>query len=231
MNIVITGANRGLGLALVKEAAKRGHRLWAGLRDGSDSTALRSMAEERPGTIELVSLEVTDEAGVARLAERLKQEGQPVHSIINNAAVVQARGSKLEDLALSEVQRTMDVNVYGPIRMVKHLLPLLPAEGGTIVNISSASGSFEKAYGGDYPYAISKAALNMFSQQLHRLLSPKGVRVYAVHPGWLRTDMGGSQAPNEPDVPASGILDLAEGRKPCEGPYVFVDHDGEALPI
>ncbi|QJD81975.1 SDR family oxidoreductase [Cohnella herbarum] len=232
MNIIITGANRGLGLMLVLEAAKRGHRVWAGVRDVSSQAAgsLINIAKQYTGMVEIVPLDVSDEVGIASLANRLRKEGRSIDSIINNAAVLIGRERSLEELDISELERTMDVNVYGPVRMVKHFMRLLPVGSSTIVNISSASGSFERAYGGDYSYAISKAALNLFSHQLHHLLEPKGIQIYAVHPGWLRTDMGGPQATNDPSMPAPGIIDLAEGKIKCEGAHVFVDHNGNALP-
>ncbi|QMV42862.1 SDR family oxidoreductase [Cohnella cholangitidis] len=231
MNLIITGANRGLGLMLVLEAAKRGHTVWAGVRKVSESGSLKDMARQYPGKIEIVPLDVTNEEGISSLAERLHKEGRSIDSIINNAAVLIGREHSLEELQIADLERTMDVNVYGPIRMVKHFMRLLPSHGSsTIVNVSSASGSFERAYGGDYSYAISKAALNLFSQQLHHLLEPKGSRVYAVHPGWLRTDMGGPQATNDPSMPAPGIIDLAEGKIECERANVFVDHNGKTLP-
>jgi len=233
MNIIITGANRGLGLMLVLEAARRGHTVWAGVRDASEEhDSLKNIVKQYPGKIEIVSLDVTSEEMVVTLARRLEHEARSIDSIINNAAIVLGRERGLEELEIAELERTMDVNLYGPIRMVKHFMRLLPSNGsGTIVNVSSASGSFDKAYGGDYAYAISKAALNLFSQQLHRLFEPKGIHIYAVHPGWLRTDMGGPHATSDPSMPTPGIIDLAEGKFKCEGAYVFVDHNGKALPI
>jgi NAD(P)-dependent dehydrogenase (short-subunit alcohol dehydrogenase family) len=233
MNIVITGANRGLGLMLALEAARRGHTVWAGVRDASPEAAvsLIDIAKQYPGKIEIVPLDVTNEEGIASLADRLHNEGRSIDSIINNAAVLIGREHSLEELKIADLERTMDVNVYGPIRMAKHLMRLLPSNGsGTIVNVSSASGSFERAYGGDYSYAISKAALNLFSHQLRHLLEPRGIRIYAVHPGWLKTDMGGPDATNDPSMPAPGIIDLAEGKIEREGANVFVDHNGKALP-
>jgi len=232
MNIVVTGSNRGLGIELVKEAVRRGHKVWAGVRDTRACTGLREIAEGHPGMVEIVQLDVTNETEISSFARRLGEAGQTVHSLINNAAVVLGRSEgPLEQLELDRFAQSMDVNVFGPIRMVKHFSPLLEVKRSTIIHISSASGTLAKARAGDYPYAISKAALNMFTQEIHHLFEPKGIRVFAVHPGWLRTDMGGTEAPEEPVAAAPGIMNLAEGKKRSEGPYVFVDRDGHALPI
>ncbi|MGG4032935.1 SDR family NAD(P)-dependent oxidoreductase [Paenibacillus cisolokensis] len=166
MNIVITGANRGLGLALTEEALRRGHAVWAGVRDASrPAERLAQLAERHPGKLEIAPLDVTKESEIASLAGRLREAGIVVRAIVNNAAILLGRGDALERLDIADLERTMDVNVYGPIRMAKHFLPLLPPDGeAAVVNVSSASGSFHRAYGGDYSYAISKAALNMFSR-------------------------------------------------------------------
>lgn len=230
MNIVITGANRGLGIELAAEAASRGHTVWAGVRNVNTADTLFDMSKKYPGKIQVVPLDVTDENDIAAFADRLERQGQIVDSIVNNAAVLVGREQGLEELQIADLELTMNVNLYGPVRMVKHFLSLLPPNGGgTIVNISSASGSFEHAFGGDYAYGMSKASLNFFSQQLHRLLEPKGIQVYAVHPGWLKTDMGGPLAPSDPSEPAAGIIDLAEGKIKCESEYVFVNSNGQPL--
>jgi NAD(P)-dependent dehydrogenase (short-subunit alcohol dehydrogenase family) len=101
----------------------------------------------------------------------------------------------------------------------------------TVINVSSEAGSIALAYGGDYPYGISKTALNMFSKQLNDELRPRGIRVLAVHPGWIRTDMGGSEAPLEASDSANGILDLLERKTVVKEELFFVDYTGRSMPI
>ncbi|MEM5593877.1 SDR family NAD(P)-dependent oxidoreductase [Niallia circulans] len=126
----------------------------------------------------------------------------------------------------------MDVNVLGPMRVVKHFLPLIyKGEGKAIINISSEAGSIQNAYGGDFPYGISKAALNMFSVQLSRYVNEKNITVYAIHPGWIKTDMGGEDATGYPDESANGILDILEGKIVGTSELGFIDFKGREMKI
>src|SRR5690606_31169726 len=143
------------------------------------------------GEVTVLQADVRDEASIKAVAEQVKQEGIKLDSIVNSAAVLLGRESDIESLNISDVELSFDINLFGPLRVVKHLLPYLTEREGSIINISSEAGSIHRAYGGDYPYGLSKAALNMFSQQLKQLLANRGIDVWSIHPGWMRTDMGG----------------------------------------
>ncbi|MFS0725313.1 SDR family oxidoreductase [Paenibacillus sp. 1P07SE] len=232
MNILITGANRGLGCELTAEALERGHRVIAGVRfPEAGHDRLTALAAAYPGQLEVLQLDVTDEAGIARLAEQLGKAGRTLGAIVNNAAVLLARNTQIEALDIEDLERTMDINLYGPMRIVKHFLPLLTEPDAVIANISSEAGSISNAYPGDYPYGISKTALNMFTQQLQSYVREKGIAVLSIHPGWMKTDMGGEAAPGDPRRSAGGILDLIERRVVPEGRFRFVDHTGKDMPI
>ncbi len=179
----------------------------------------------------IAALDVTDEDGIASLAASLKGQGRTLGGIINNAAVLTARDTQIEALDLQDMLTTMDINLYGPMRVVKHFLPLLSESECSIINISSEAGSISNAYPGDYPYAISKTALNMFSQQLHVYLRERGVQVLSVHPGWMHTDMGGAEAPTDPRSSAGGIISLMEQRNAPQGRFMFVDYTGKDMGI
>lgn len=231
-NVLITGASRGLGYELAAEALERGYNVISGVRDvrapGKLADLLAMYGDER---ILIAHLDVVNEASIAALAERLKQKGRTLGAIINNAAILKARDTQIEDLNMDEVIESFDVNVYGPMRVVKHLLPLLTEEKAALINVSSESGSLTRAYPGDYPYAISKTALNMFTLQLDSYLKDRGVLVLSVHPGWMYTDMGGNQAPTDPRASARGILDLIERRKETDSRWQFVDYTGQSMLI
>lgn len=99
------------------------------------------------------------------------------------------------------------------MRVVKHMLPLIGA--GTqpvIMNISSEAGTIINAFSTNYPYSMSKTALNMFTERLRHYVQDQGITVYAVHPGWMKTDMGGEEAPSEPAAAAEGIYNIIEKR-------------------
>jgi NAD(P)-dependent dehydrogenase (short-subunit alcohol dehydrogenase family) len=231
--IFITGANRGLGFELAEEATGRGYRVFAGVRSSSAPDGrLAELAGRFPGLVEVVQIDVTSEDTVAAFANRLKESGAKLHVILNSAGILLARGQKLEQLSMEEVAESFEVNVFGPMRVVKHLLPLMiDGPASAIVNISSEAGSIHNAYGGDYPYAMSKTALNMFSKQVRSYVRERGIRVYAVHPGWIRTDMGGGNAPGDPRESAQGILDIAEGRTAVAPEHFFINYKGDPMPI
>ncbi|NHN34000.1 SDR family oxidoreductase [Paenibacillus agricola] len=232
MNILITGANRGLGYHLTTIAAQRGHHIIAGIRASSPDGQLLELINGFPGQIEAVELDVTREETIARLAEKLKTAGQTVDAIINSAGILLGRGVKLEDLQMEDVAQSFEINLFGPMRVIKHILPLMPdGASRVVINVSSEAGSMSNAYGGDYPYAISKTAINMFSKQLRKYVKGREIRVYALHPGWIKTDMGGEKAPGDPVESARGILDIVEMKKEIPDEHFFINFKGEPMPI
>lgn len=232
MNILITGAGRGLGVDLAAVALERGHSVIAGVRDpGRGQEALSGLAAAHGDKLTVALLDVTDEAGIAALAASLQEQGRTLGAIINNAAVLNATDTPLEELDIEAMQIAMDINLYGPMRVVKHFLPLLTEPEASIINVSSEAGSITNAYPGSYPYTISKTALNMFTQKLHVTLKERGVHVLSVHPGWMPTDMGGAKAPTNPRISAGGIIGLIEQRTASEGRFMFVDYTGKDMEI
>ncbi|MGN7764343.1 SDR family oxidoreductase [Paenibacillus sp. 22594] len=232
MNILITGAGRGLGIELAAEALDRGHSVIAGVRKpGQEQDALSQLAAVHGARLTIAALDVTDEEGIASLASTLKGQGRTLGALINNAAVLTARNTPIEELDMQAMLTTMDINLYGPMRVVKHFLPLLTEPEPSIINISSEAGSLTHAYPGDYPYAISKTALNMFTQQLHVYGQERGIQVLSVHPGWMHTDMGGEEAPTNPRRSAEGIIRLIEQRIAPQGRFMFVDYTGKDMDI
>lgn len=232
MNILITGAGRGLGIELAAEALERGHSVIAGVRKpGQEQDELLQLAAVHGDRLTIAALDVTDEEGIASLANTLKGQGRTLGALINNAAVLTARNTSIEELDMQAMLTTMDINLYGPMRVVKHFLPLLTEPEPSIINISSEAGSLTHAYPGDYPYAISKTALNMFTQQLYVYGQERGIQVLSVHPGWMHTDMGGEEAPTNPRSSAEGIIRLIEQRVAPQGRFMFVDYTGKDMDI
>ncbi len=233
MHILITGAGRGLGLQVAKLAAENGHGVIACVRDPENVPGpLNELKGKHPGQARIERLNVENEAEAKELADKLGSEGIRLGGLVNNAAVLMGREHKLGALPMEMVRESLKVNLLGPMNVAKHLVPLMADHAGAIVaNISSEAGSYASAYGGDYPYAISKAALNYFSRQLGSELRDRGIRAIAVHPGWIRTDMGGQAAPMEPSESAEGILAMLEGRVSLEEDVFFVDHKGQRMPL
>ncbi|QGQ97318.1 SDR family NAD(P)-dependent oxidoreductase [Paenibacillus psychroresistens] len=232
MNIVITGANRGLGYELTLAAAQRGHKVIAGIRSSQPGGKLLELIDLFPGQIGAVQLDVCNEETIARLAERLLAERQTVDAVINNAGILLGRGVAIEEMPMEDIVGSFEINLFGPMMVIKHLLPLM-TDGAlrAVLNISSEAGSLTHAYGGDYPYAISKTAINMLSKQLKEYVKERGIRVYAIHPGWIKTDMGGEKAPGDPAESARSIIDILEMKTEIDPECFFINVKGEPMPI
>jgi NAD(P)-dependent dehydrogenase (short-subunit alcohol dehydrogenase family) len=231
MRILITGATRGLGLALTQVGSERGHQILAGVRDLQKSKEGLTQSEIYK-SITLLPLDVVNEESVSLAAMSVKENFGTIDAIINNAGVLLERDKQIEDLDLDQVKETFDVNFLGPIRVVKYFLPLLMmGDRSSIINISSEAGSITNAYGGDYAYASSKTALNMFTQQLSQYVRGSNMNVYAIHPGWIKTDMGGDRAPGNPIDTANGIFDIIEGKRVIDSKNVFISYDGNPMPL
>ncbi|MFD2656488.1 SDR family oxidoreductase [Gracilibacillus thailandensis] len=239
MKILVTGANRGLGLALVRSGLKQGNIIFAAVRSVADKhiKELQNLKESYEGQLRIIHMDVTNEKSVKQAAEAVKLTDQYLDVIINNAAILNEREKTIEELDMNAVLQAFDVNTLGPMRVVKHFLPVLRiglkqhvAETQAIINISSEAGSLTNAYSGDYPYGMTKVALNMLTEKLKVYLKDEPVEVVSVHPGWMKTDMGEEKAPKDPDDTADSIYHLIEnGWK--SSPFAFIDDNGNYMDI
>ena len=183
--VLITGANRGIGLELARQYAADGWQVIGTARKPAKADDLRAL------DVRILQLDVTDSQSVDSLAADLA--GEPVDLLINNAGIF-PRVRKLTDVDFDDIERTFAVNTMGPMRVTRALLPnLTGGDGKTIVHITSRLGSIaSNSGGGYYGYRESKAALNMFNRSLSAELRSDGVTCVVVHPGWVQTDMGGA---------------------------------------
>ncbi|MDF2097049.1 SDR family oxidoreductase [Aquibaculum arenosum] len=223
-SVVLTGANRGIGLALTRGFLAEGWQVHACCRHPEKATKLRALE----GDLSLHRLEVTDALQVSALARSLAD--QPVDLLINNAGARGARGG-LGAVDYDDWARVMAVNVMGPLRMAEQFAPLVAlSEQRLIVNVSSVMGSIARNSGGDdYLYRSSKAALNMVTRSLAVDLAAQEITVVSVHPGWVSTDMGGASAPLTADSSAADLRRLFERLQPADSGGFF-DHDGSVIP-
>ncbi len=209
--VFITGADKGLGFSLVQQFLRAGMRVFAGQYQ-TDSD-LSELAKSFPQTLTPIPLDVTQLASVIWAAETVAKLVPALDVLINNAGVMLEKRTPLLELDLSQLPlfETLDVNTFGPLRMVQQFLPLLEkGEHKLILNISSEAGSLADCWReSEFAYSMSKAALNMQSKILQNHLKPRGFKILAVHPGWMRTDMGGSEADINPDEAAECIFKLA----------------------
>jgi len=219
--VVVTGANRGLGLELAKQFAVAGADVVGTAREPEAATELAALG------VRILQLDVSDDASVAAFAKALGDS--PIHLLINNAGM--SGRSLIDEVTHVElVRRIFDVNTLGPMRVTDALLPnLIAADGAFIVNMSSRLGSLtENTSGGYHGYRESKAALNMYSRSLAADHRDEGIIAIAVSPGWVRTDMGGPEAPLSPEESISGLRSVIEGLSP-ESSGKFLNHDGTEL--
>lgn len=229
--VLITGASRGLGLCLARKYVEEGALVFAGVRDLM-APGITELQQNYHNQIHPILLEVTDTASVSMAAEEIKQHADHIDLLINNAAIHNETSFELLEKAdIDDCLRVYDVNSLGPLRVVKAMLPLLRNhEGAKIINISTESGSIstcgrEK----EFDYCMSKAALNMASKLLSNYLAKDGITVLAIHPGWMRTDMGGSNADLDPYETACNLIRVIDHSQ-SEGNPVFIDNQGNAYP-
>ena len=208
--LVLTGANRGIGLELARRfLAEGGWRIHAGCRAPERAEALADLAAAHPDRLTVHALDVTDGASVAAFAQALGET--PVDVLLNNAGVLNPHQS-LDDLDFAAWERELQVNTLAPMRMALALRPQLRrAETPRIVTISSQMGSLARPRSGSYAYRSSKAAVNKAMQGLAVDLQEEGICVVVMHPGWVRTDMGGTSAEIDPQESAAGIFSVATG--------------------
>jgi len=195
--VLITGASRGLGRTLADLYAAAGLRVIACMRQAAPDAE---------------TLDVADEGSIAALGERL--EGQPVDIVINNAAVRGDTGG-LGSLATGDFLEVMRINALAPLLLARALRPnLLAGRRKVLVNISSRAGSLAEGTiddeDGDYAYRCSKAALNMATVKLAQDFRRDGIAVISLHPGWVRTDMGGAEAAIDVAESAAGLKALID---------------------
>lgn len=233
---MVTGASAGIGLELVRQMLGRGDRVVAASRKGSD--ALRALASAQPDRLLILELDPGSEESVVRARRQLGDRIDALDMLINNAGVYSRwsrhwdPGATLFDtVTQDELLETFRINAAGPMIVTQHFLNLLrAARSARILNMSSRVGSVSlKTSGGDYPYAASKAALNIMTRALAAELAPEGIIAICITPGWVRTEMGGRGASLSPEESVQGILKVA-AELTVRDAGRFVDYQGDDQP-
>lgn len=220
--VLITGATRGIGLELAKQLIARGDRVIGTARSDKGADALKQAGAK------VVELDVSNSGSVAGLGGRLG--GEAVDLLINNAGV-SSTSKSVASLDAAEVQGVMFVNAIAPMLVVQSVLAnLRSGKGKTICQITSQLGSIANNDGGSsYAYRASKAALNQMNRSLAAELKGEGFMCLAVHPGWVRTDMGGPNATLSVEDSARHILGTLDRAAPADSGGFF-NYDGTRLP-
>jgi NAD(P)-dependent dehydrogenase (short-subunit alcohol dehydrogenase family) len=226
MEILITGANRGLGLALTARFLDLGHRVHAISRESGPD--LPRFKERHPAELYTYRGDVTDEASIEAALNEIGHRCQHLDIVVNNAGLrLEATGPELGEIDPGVFGPTFDVNAVGPLVVCKHALPLIrQGQAKLVANISSEAGAIGIARRTvEYAYCMSKAAINMGSKLLHNALVDEGIKVLAIHPGWFSSDMGGPHAPITPEEAAQQVAALLLTPPSLDGP-IFVDARG-----
>lgn len=197
---LVTGASRGIGAAIAAELADHGATVYGGARDPTD------VADD----LRTVELDVTDEATIGAVIDRLRYEAEGLDILVNNAGIGGPAGP-IGESTTGGIDRVLDTNLRGPILVTNHALDLLlDGEGGRVVNVSSTGGQLS----GDADrwrgvYSLSKSGLNGLTVQLDAAYGDDGLIANAASPGWVQTDLGGPDAPRTPEEGADTPVWLA----------------------
>ncbi|MEQ9330409.1 SDR family oxidoreductase [Thalassobaculum sp.] len=221
--VLITGANRGIGLELARQYAADGWTVVATCREPGKAAELKAIG----GDVPVHRLDVDDPADLDALAAALN--GQPIDVLFNNAGI-NIRGASIGDIDYDGWARTMATNVFGPVRVAWALKENVLASGAKVMAFTSSKmGSIAENRGGSIMYRSSKTALNMAVDCLARELGGQGAIAVTFHPGHVRTDMGGPSAPVTAQESAAGMRRVIAGLTPADN-GAFRNFDGTPLP-
>jgi NAD(P)-dependent dehydrogenase (short-subunit alcohol dehydrogenase family) len=250
--VLVTGGNRGIGREVCRDLARRGWDVLLAARDpAKGEAAAAALRTETAGRVTAIAVDVTSRDSITELARRLRQDAIRLHALVNNAGVYRERG------AAAGTRRTIETNFFGPLRLSEALLPTLTGGGtitnvtsqlgalshlsdlrrrqladptltreGLVALMEECVATAAKGWGTD-AYGVSKAALNVLTRLLARELAPRGIRVNATCPGWVRTDMGGRHAPRSVEEGAASVLFAVT--LPEDGPTGRILRDGREI--
>lgn len=227
---VVTGANRGIGLETARQLATLGWRVVATSRDEEKAHQAVAGLREQGLTVDALQLDVTNRSSCEAARQWLAQHTQRVDALVNNAGIlIDPNGVSILDLPTDVLQRTLETNLFGVLNVTQALAPLLRASrGARVVNLSSGLGQLSDMSSGTPAYRISKTALNALTRILAAELAPHGIKVNAMCPGWVRTEMGGPQAVRSVEQGADTAVWLAT--LPDTGPTGGYFRDRQPIP-
>lgn len=230
-NIIITGANRGIGLALVKEYAADKHRVYAFCRAPEEAAELAGVAAASHGQVTLHQIDMSSGVSIDEAAISLGDT--PVDVLLNVAGVIGGKVGSVEsaftDDDFSDWRNAFEVMTIGPFRLVQALLPNLLAAQGKVMTVSSQAAASSWSHGGMYAYGAAKAAVNRVMLSLAIDLKDKNVCVASIHPGHVKTDMGGPDGEITPQQSAAGIKSVIE-KMSLDNSGCFFKWNGEQHP-
>jgi NAD(P)-dependent dehydrogenase (short-subunit alcohol dehydrogenase family) len=236
--MLITGANRGIGLEFARQYLERGDRVVATARDPKKANELNALAAKYRDQLLIVPLDVGNDRSIERARQIIASRGESLDLLINNAGVYGAKlgtdgqpTEALGSLAADEAISVLRVNAVAPLLITQAFLGLLKkSKSPRIVNITSGYGSIS-SNSGDFPYyySASKAALNMFMRSVAGDPAARGIVTIVMSPGWVKTDMGTSAAPLEAKTSVAGMIKVIDKLAASDNSR-FLNWKGEEQP-
>ena len=226
--VLITGANRGLGFEFARQYTNEGVRVFAACRNPTAAEALRQLEQSSQGGLSIISMDVTDAESVGKAAAQLKECAIDV--LINNAGIGSA-ARQIGNIDYKSWAHVLEVNTMGPLRVLESFIePIARSEQKLVVTITSGMGSIaDNKTGGSIAYRSSKAAVNMAMRSAAIDLAPRGITCVLIHPGWVRTEMGGPKAPLSPQESVEAMRRLIENLGPKDSGK-FYSYKGNEYP-
>jgi NAD(P)-dependent dehydrogenase (short-subunit alcohol dehydrogenase family) len=210
---VVTGGNRGLGFEASRQLAKKGYQVILTSRDEAKGKAAAQKLQAEGLNVIFHPLDVTNDESSQQLANFIRQQFGKLDVLVNNAAIYidsQTSGNSVFDAKIDTLRQTTETNVYGVLRVTQALIELMKKQNyGRIVNVSSGAGQLTDMGSGYPAYRISKTALNALTRIFSNELQGTNILVNSVCPGWVKTDMGGPNAPRTPEQGVDTIVWLA----------------------
>jgi NAD(P)-dependent dehydrogenase (short-subunit alcohol dehydrogenase family) len=226
--ILITGANRGIGLELAGQFAADGWVVLACCRNPAAAGALQALAEQH-ASIAIHPLDVTDYAHVAALSAQLRD--WPIDILVNNAGIYGSGGSSFGEVDPADWRRVLEVNTIAPLMLAQAFVEQVAASRQKVIAvISSKVGSIaDNSSGGSYPYRSSKTAVNQVVKCLSIDLAGLGISALSLHPGWVQTEMGGPNAEISTAQSAAGLKSILQAAGPAQNGK-FIEYNGDPIP-
>jgi NAD(P)-dependent dehydrogenase (short-subunit alcohol dehydrogenase family) len=225
-SILITGANRGLGLEFAKQYASAGYRVFAAAREPARAGELEALAASNRA-LSVHALDVADAASIGALARALR--GEAIDILLNNAGVMGPKRQSFGQIDYDGMLETFRINTLGPLLMAEAFVEQVArSERKMMVAITSGMGSIDDSSGGSYAYRASKAALNMTYHNLALDLKARGIIAFVINPGWVQTAMGGTHAPTPVEASIAAMRKVFDGMT-LEQSGSFMDYRGGTL--
>jgi NAD(P)-dependent dehydrogenase (short-subunit alcohol dehydrogenase family) len=228
--VCITGTSRGIGLGFARAYLEQGDQVFGTVRD-LEAPGVRELQKSYPERFIPVAMELSNRRSVEAGARKIQEHSDRIDILINNAGMnTKDNERRVEDISEQNIERVFNVNVLGPLRVLQALMPLLRAgNDAKAVMISSTAGSIARQQGGRVvPYCVSKAGLNMLTKLLYFHLKEEGIPTVALHPGWVRTDMGGESGALSIDESVAAMMKIID--ELTTESAVYLDYSGQELP-